>query len=44
MQWFGELAAWWNHLPREMAFFFALPFLVAVAALVAHGFRPSKRH
>lgn len=43
MQWLGELMAWWGQLPRDMVFFFLIPFMVAAAALLAHGFRCRRR-
>jgi len=33
-QWLHELLAWWDALPREMVFFFSLPFIVAAAGLL----------
>ena len=42
-QWINELLTWWDQLPPDMAFFFAIPFLVAVAGLLAHGHRPERR-
>jgi hypothetical protein len=35
MQWLRELWTWWDSLPREMVFFFSLPFMVAAAGLLA---------
>ena len=42
IQWMNELVSWWAALPRDMAFFFSLPFIVAAAGLVAHAISPSK--
>jgi len=39
MQWFGDLATWWNSLPPDMVFLFALPFVVAAGGLLAHAWR-----
>lgn len=38
MQWLRELWFWWDGLPRDMAFFFSLPFIVAIAGLLAHEY------
>ena len=38
-----ELLTWWEQLPPDMAFFFAIPFIVAAAALAAHGCRSESR-
>ena len=42
IQWMNELVSWWAALPRDMAFFFSLPFLVAAAGLIAHSISLSK--
>jgi hypothetical protein len=43
LQWLRELWDWWAILPREMLFFFSLPFMVAAAALLADGYRRRRR-
>lgn len=35
IQWLRELWAWCENLPRDMVFFFLLPFMVAIAGLIA---------
>jgi hypothetical protein len=42
-QWITELLAWGRSLSPEMAFLFALPFIVAVAGLIADQFRHRAR-
>jgi hypothetical protein len=44
MQWMRELFAWWGSLPRDMAFLFALPFMIGVAGLLAHQYRRWRAH
>lgn len=44
MQWLRELWDWWASLPREMLFFFSLPFMVAAAGLLADGYRRRRAH
>ena len=44
MQWLRELWVWWDSLAREMMFFFALPFIVAAAGLLAHEYRRWRAH
>ncbi len=41
--WLGELSVWWGGLPRDMAFLFALPFMIAAAGLLAHAWRHRRR-
>jgi hypothetical protein len=36
MQTVRDLFSWWANLPLDMAFLFSLPFMVAVAGLLAH--------
>lgn len=43
MQWLRELWVWWDSLPRDMAFFFSLPFIVAAAGLLADEYRQRMR-
>jgi hypothetical protein len=42
MQWLRELWVWWDSLPRDMVFFFSLPFIVAAAGLLAHECKQRK--
>ena len=44
LQWVGDLWAWWDSLPRDMAFFFAVPFIVAAAGLLAHEYRRRREY
>jgi hypothetical protein len=34
LQWFNEIMAWWSALPAAGQFFFLMPFVVAVFALL----------
>ena len=43
MQWLRELWTWWNSLPRDMTFFFSIPFVVAAAGLLAHEYKQRMR-
>ena len=43
IQWLTELSSWWGSLPRDMAFLFSLPFIVAAAGLVTHAWRHRSR-
>lgn len=39
MQWLNEMIAWWAALSRPAAFFFLIPFAVAITGLLAHVLR-----
>jgi hypothetical protein len=40
---FGELVEWVLNLDREFAFLLSLPFLVAIAGLLAEGLRKREK-
>ncbi len=44
MQWLRELWVWWDSLPRDMVFFFLLPFMVATAGLLGYEVRRWRAH
>ncbi len=42
-QWLNEAIAWWSALSAAAAFFFAIPFVVAAAGLLALALRKPSR-
>jgi hypothetical protein len=44
MQWLRELWVWWDSLPRDMVFFFLLPFMVGAVGLLAYEYRRRRAH